>query len=553
MTRKITQVSQSHHSFRFAGAGSIRALITSILFLSYPLVLFAQNVVSLKVTEFGAKGDGVTLNTIAIQKAIDSVSTEGGAVIFTAGKYLTGSLYLRSNVTIYLDVGATILGSGNLNDYQAHIPKLRSYNDSFLRYSLFYSEGEKNISIMGQGVIDGQGGLFKVKSKSKPDRYENRPFVIRFVKCRNVKVEGITLRNSAMWMEQYLACEDLIIRGISVFNHANMNNDMMDIDGCKNVIISGCHGDSDDDGIVLKSTSQYPDQNITVTNCVLSSHCNAIKLGTESMGGFKDINISDIVVKPSSVDSVIFGYPEGISGISISEVDGGILSGVNISDIVMDGPQVPIFIRLGDMGRKYDRSENRPDVGKLENVTIRNVLATNIKSIGCSITGLSGHPVNNVSLSDINIVFDGGVGKDEASELPQELRDHYPESTMWGKLPAYGFFVRDAKDISFDNVHLTFRKEDSRPVLYCRDVNGLNITGLIADVSGDADGFIELSKVSDAVVQSCRPMGATMNFIHVDGLVKRLSILSNDARSAKRLFYPSNGKEIRAKGNLLGK
>ena len=226
-----------------------------ITFAFCSLCLAQHSTVLYNVRDFGANGDGIILNTSAIQKAIDSCSIVGGTVLFPAGNYLTGSLELRSNVTIYLQAGATILGSKSLSDYLPHTPKLRSYNDIFLKYSLFYAENVENISIKGEGTINGQGSAFKVTTTQKPERYMNRPFVIRFIKCKNVRLEGITLKNSPMWMQQYLGCEDLFINKIKVFNHSNKNNDMMDIDGCKNVVISDCIGDTDDDGITLKSTS----------------------------------------------------------------------------------------------------------------------------------------------------------------------------------------------------------------------------------------------------------------------------------------------------------
>ncbi len=480
---------------------------TAILFvILIPSFLRAQTGTAVNVTQFGARGDGVTLNTAAIQHGIDSVSLKGGTLYFPPGSYLTGSLYLKSNVCIWIETGATILGSGNILDYDSHIPNLRSYNDAFLRYSLFYSEGEKNISIVGRGTIDGQGALFKVKTKKKPARYEDRPFIIRFVECKNVVVSGVTMKNSAMWMQQYLACDQLRIEGISVFNHANQNNDMMDIDGCKNVIISGCYGDTDDDGIVLKSTSEFPDENISVSNCVVSSHCNALKLGTESIGGFKNISISNIIVKPSIVDSAIFGCPGGISGITITEVDGGTLDGVSVSGVVMDGPRVPIFIRLGDVGRGVAGSQGKNAIGKLENVSIRDVLATNVKSIGCSITGLPGHPVKGITLSGIRITFAGGVLSDTSLGLPDELASHYPEGTMWGELPAYGFFVRHAEDISFSNVELRYRRRDERPPVYCDDVNGFKAAGISAELPSGRIEVFKLINVENAVITSSEPM-----------------------------------------------
>ncbi|VAX22654.1 Polygalacturonase, partial [hydrothermal vent metagenome] len=296
-----------------------------VLGLFFASNLFAQTNGIFNIVDFGAVSDGNKINTTAIQKAIDKASKNGGVVLIPPGKFITGSLELKSNVTINIMKGATILGSTDLADYEEHIPQLQSYNDVFLRYSLFYAEKQSNISIVGEGTIDGQGAAFTRKTKKKPERYMNRPYVIRFVECKNITVEGVAMQNSAMWMQQYLACEFLTIRGIKVYNHANYNNDMMDIDGCKNVIISDCFGDTDDDGITLKSTSDRITENVTITNCVISSHCNAIKMGTESIGGFKNVTISNIVVKPSESKTKIYGFHGGISGITLGLVDGGIL------------------------------------------------------------------------------------------------------------------------------------------------------------------------------------------------------------------------------------
>ena len=524
-----------------------------LLILSIPVVLFGRTGGCVSVTEFGAAGDGVTMNTVSIQSAIDECSKSGGTVYFPAGKYLTGSLYLRSDVTIYLENGATIFGSGKLTDYKAHFPRVKSLNDAFLKYSLFYAEGEKNISIEGHGVIDGQGQLFKVTTRKKPERYMNRPFIIRFVRCSNVRVEGVSLRNSAMWMQQYLACDGLTVRDIDVFNHVNQNNDMIDIDGCRNVVVEGCGGDTDDDGIVLKSTSKYPDENISITNCIVSSHCNAIKLGTESVAGFKNICISNIVIKPSIVKQVIFGYPEGTSGITLAEVDGGTLENVNISGIVMDGPRVPIFLRLGDMHRQYDTTESQPEVGNFNNVSISNLVALNVGSVGCSITGLPGHPIEGISLSNIRISFAGGIENGIASESPRELSAHYPESTMWGTLPAYGFFLWHARDITLNNIELNFMHKDSRPAVYADDVAGLTVLGLKADVSANADGFMSLGNVRNALIHGCQPLEETTNFIRFTGKVSGVDLIGNDLRLITNVYAPDTIEGVRTEANLVGR
>jgi len=252
----------------------------------------AQSGSTYDIRSFGAVGDGITLDTQALQAAIDTCSRRGGTVIVPPGNFLTGSLRLRSNVDLYLAAGAVILGSTELKDYEEHTPAFQSYNDVFLKHSLFYAEQSDHITIRGEGTIDGQGSAFPTTTTVRPDRYRNRPFILRFIQCRFVRIEDVTMKNSAMWMQHYLACDDLLIRGIRVYNHANKNNDMMDIDGCRNVVISDCIGDTDDDAITLKSTSPRITENVVITNCVLSSHCNALKCGTESTGGFRNITVT---------------------------------------------------------------------------------------------------------------------------------------------------------------------------------------------------------------------------------------------------------------------
>lgn len=444
-------------------------LIIGILFA---VNLNAQTNGIFNITDLGAVGDGNKINTLEIQKAIDKASENDGVVLIPPGKFVTGSLELKSNVTINIMKGSTILGSTDIADYKEHIPGLKSYNDIFLRYSLFYAEKAENISIKGEGTINGRGSAFPRKTKKKPERYMNRPYVIRFVECNNVTIEGISMRNSAMWMQQYLACKYLTIRGINVYNHANYNNDMMDIDGCRNVIISDCFGDTDDDGITIKSTSDRITENVTITNCVISSHCNAIKMGTESIGGFRNVTISNIVVKPSESKTKIYGFHGGISGITLGLVDGGILEGVLINNIRIDGPQVPIYLRLGNRGRTIRNDMKKPPVGVFKNVSINNVIATNTGQIGCSITGLKDYPIENVTLSNIQITFKGGVTEKIDPKVP-ELEDHYPESNMYGILPAYGFFVRHVNNITFSNVELRLENKDIRPDYIFEDVKDL--------------------------------------------------------------------------------
>ena len=429
------------------------------------------------VTRFGAVGDGEKLDTEALQSAIDACTKEGGGtVILPAGIYLSGTIILKDHVNLHLNEGATLLGSTNPDDYPEIKTRLRSYYEEIVLQSLIFGEDLSHVSITGKGTIDGQGEAFVVTTNKKPDRYFDRPHIIRMIACKNVSVKDINMQNSAMWMQHYLACENLTVTGIKVYNHANQNNDMIDIDGCRNVIISDCYGDTDDDALTFKSTSEHACENITITNCILSSHCNAIKCGTESTGGFKNFTISNCVIKPSADEEPIFGKPAGISGISLEIVDGGVMEGITISNISMDGPEVPIFIRLGNRARKHFPEAETPPVGKLSNVLISQVIARNTGKTGCAITGIPGYPVRNIKLSNMILEFAGGV-KDpvDPADVP-ELEDLYPEATMFGELPAYAFFIRHAEDISLSDIKAITLDPDMRKPVLTEDVRGITIT-----------------------------------------------------------------------------
>lgn len=489
------------------------------------------------VRAFGAKGDGTTNDRAAIQRAVDSCSRTGGTVLFPSGKYLTGSIDLKSNVDLYLQRGSVILGSTDLRHYAERIPKLRSYNDLFLKYSLFYAEGMTNISIRGEGTIDGQGASFPVTTKIKPDRYMNRPYVIRFVQCSNIRIEGIAMRNSAMWMQQYLACDGLSIRGITVYNHANMNNDMMDIDGCRNVVVSDCIGDTEDDALTLKSTSEYITENVTITNCVVSSHCNAIKTGTESTGGFRNITMSNIVVKPSANPVAKVGYPAGISGISLTNVDGGILENITISNVSMDGPQVPIYIRLGNRARKHRPDAVTPRIGTANGITISGITAVNIGPIGCSITGVPGGIVENIRLENISISAKGGGTPADAAKVIPESDTEYPESTGWGTLPAYGFMLRHVNNITLTNVTLRCRTADSRPALFADDVDGMTLDRFTVTAGGPTVSLLNVNDVRNTSILSSRTESPADLFVRITGTrSERITLFGNILTDVKRSF-----------------
>ena len=448
------------------------------------------------ITAYGAKSDTTVLSTQALQQAIDDCSKAGGGrVVVPAGNYKTGTIVLKSDVHLYLEHGATLYGSTDLKDYRPVKSDYVSLRTQTSTIQLIYADKVSHVTIDGYGTIDGRGRAFQKLSWN--DEGITRPHLIRFIQSQDITVRGITLRNSGCWMQHYLACDRVRIEDIQVYNRNNYNNDALDIDGCHDVVVRGLLSDSDDDGITLKSTSPRLCENVRISDCVLSSHCNAVKLGTETNGGFRNINISGIVVKPSAdQSSQFFGAPSkrGTSALSLEIVDGGVMENVSVSNFTVEGTESPIFIRLGNRGRGYQLREPAKGlsgtgnddtitelipidhVGRIDGVRIHHFQVRNAGPVGCSITGLPGHPVRHVWLSDISIHQQGGV---KASDLPairdsvvNEKAKTYPEATMWGNLPAKGFYLRHTRDVHFDGVEVQTEAPDARPDFVEEDTEG---------------------------------------------------------------------------------
>ena len=426
------------------------------------------------IVSYGAKADTTVLSTAAVQQAIDDCSRAGGGrVVVPTGDYKIGSIILKSDVHLFLELGATLYGSTDLKDYRPMKSDYVSLRTQTTTIQLIYADEVKHVVIDGYGTIDGRGRAFKKLSWN--DEGITRPHLLRFIQSEDITVKDITLRNSGCWMQHYLACDRLKIEGIKVVNRNNYNNDALDLDGCHEVVVQGMISDSDDDGITLKSTSPRLCENIRISDCVVSSHCNAVKLGTETNGGFRNISISGIVVKPSyDQREKFFGQWVGSSAISLEIVDGGVLENVNVSDFTVEGTESPIFVRLGNRGRGYllggEGFESLipiPHVGRINGIRLENIQVRHAGAMGCSITGLPGHPVENVRLSNISIHHKGGVTLDELQQINDSVKDEkekdYPEATMWGNLPAKGFFVRHARNVQFSNIQILTEQPDVRP------------------------------------------------------------------------------------------
>ncbi len=508
-------------------------MMNSRLFSTFTLLCFASVAGAAgtvcDIRDYGAKPDGTTLCTAAIQKAIERCAGDGGGTVrLTAGSWLSGTIFLRSGVTLQLDAGCTLLGSTNRLDY-LHLKSDDPPSAAPVVHDLIVGEKLERIAIRGAGRIDGNGSVWR-------DPKGKRPKAILFSGCRDVLVEDIHIVGTGSWAQHYRNCDRLVLRGITVFNHVTFNNDGLDVDSCRDVTITGCNIDSDDDGLCLKSTSNLPCENVTISDCKVSSHCNGLKMGTESGGGFINIKISKCSVSSPKRSKAIYGNQRGLAGIALEIVDGGKMDRVSVSDIDIEGVSVPIFVRLGNRARIYKPATTKPGVGTLQNVALRNIVARGCSTIGCSITGLPDHPVRNVTLENIQLGFEGGEGKGTLAKPVPERPASYPESKMFGTLPAWGFYCRHVCGLSFRNVQLRTTKPDLRHVFVCDDAEDVTLAKLDAQFSPGAAAMIRLIQ-SKGILLSDSPLkapGGTL--LEVSGSEScRIKLQKNDLGSVGKV------------------
>jgi len=453
------------------------SVVANILFTATTILPGGYNILN-----YGAVADGKTVNTMFIQKAIDECSADGGGiVVIPKGTFITGQLELKNNVTLNVEKSGMLQSSIDIKDF---------CNDQH-SMSLISINNVSNVSLVGEGTIDGRGDKFTIANEAP-----NRPYIVLAKNSKNIRITGVTIKNSAYWCLRLLGNEHVTIRGITIYSHTNYNNDGIDIDS-KNVIVSDCNIDCDDDAICLKSDSTSICENIVISNCIIASNCNFIKFGTASRGGFKNVTINNIVIRPAAESNFrhwerrIEGVKDsitGLAGIALEVVDGGFMDGITISNILMEGVQTPIFIKLGN---------RRSKIGSLKNIVINNIIAKSHSLIPSSITGIPGSFVENITLRDISIFAMGNGSPEQANRVVAENENKYPENRMFGhSLPGYGLFVRHAKNIVLDNVQFFLQQPDYRSAIYLDDAHDLRICNLKADKPEGTQPLIFESKSS---------------------------------------------------------
>ncbi len=499
--------------------GRVRSLLLCCVVITMMASALPGAEVLYDIRDFGALPDGRTLCTQAIQAAVDKCAASGGGTVYLPpGTFLSGTIHLKSGITLHLDQGATLLGSRNLQDYPPVATSYRSYTDNYTDKCLIYGQKLEHVAITGRGVIDGQGAAFK-------GPYKVRPYLIRFVECRDVVVEGVTMKDSPMWVQHYLACDDVRLSGLTVKSHVNANNDGIDIDSCRRVTITACNIDSGDDAIVLKSTSAQPCRDVVVSACVLRSTCNALKMGTESNGGFQNIVLTGCTV-----------YDTRLAGVALEIVDGGTMDRLVVSDITMNGVGAPIFLRLGNRARPFQEGIDKPGVGRMRNITISNIEATGANATGCAIAGLPDARIENVTLDNIRLSFAGGGRLEQAARPIPEEPEKYPEYAMFGPLPAYGLYCRHVEGLKFSNVQLQLAGSDKRHAVVLDDVKNATLDGLDAAFFPGGAAPLRLVDGREVLIQGCRPAAGTDVFLRLQGpRTEGVTLMGNDFRGVKKV------------------
>ena len=517
-------------------------------FINQPFRVLAQSKFKSEsfynIKNFGAKGDGKTIDSPAINKAIEAAAKNGGGTIyFPAGTYLSFSIRLKSNITLYLDNGATLLAADPKIDKGSYdLPEpnqfdmYQDFGHSHWQNSLIWGIGVDNVAIFGQGKIDGKGLSKRSPGPNKPRTEGETPASMK----GNVsplgetspiqEMNGLGTKAIALKLSKNITLKDftifqgghfgLLATGVDNLTIDNVkvdtNRDGFDIDSCRNVRISNSSVNSpNDDAIVLKSSYALgfnrATENVTITNSQVSGYdlgtfldgtfqtkqefapdkdrpTGRLKFGTESNGGFKNITISNIN----------FVHCRGLA---LETVDGGFIEDVSISNITMrDIGNSPIFIRLG----KRQRAPAGTPLAKIRRVIIDNVVVSDaLADYASIIAGLAESPIEDVRLSNIRIHYrGGGTAEDARREVPENEKS-YPEPSMFGKLPAYGFYIRHARGVTFDNVEVSYEGSEARPALMLDDVKGAEFYRTNAELSGGAKMFM-LKNVADFMFTQSR-------------------------------------------------
>jgi polygalacturonase len=498
----------------------------------------AEESAPLNVRSYGATGDGKTKDTRAIQAAIEAAAKTRGTVHFPSGDYVSGTLHLRHGITLRLAAGATLIASRDDQDFDPfEEPGYDSYADretTDMSFALLQGRGVQQVTLLGPGRIDGNR------------RKRGGPKPIALKQCREIRIRDLTIDNAPNYNISLLGCDRVDIQGVTI---RNGYSDGIDPDCCRDVRIAKCRIESRDDAIVAKTSlalgARRSTENLMVTDCALVHVRNALKLGTESSGDFKNIVFRNCTIsaRPDGAKP----YPS--AGVSIETVDGGSIERVVVSNITMVGVRAPIFVRLG-------RRQKVPVAGELKNVSISNIVATSAAWTS-SIMGIPGHPVTEISLKGVRITARGGGSAEALAREVPEYEKNYPDASMFSDLPAYGLYCRHVKRLRADSIDLKVDQADARPALVLDDVHEADVMMLAAMPPASGGPLLWLRSVREGRLRGLRPGVGTRTLLRLTGAeTAKILLTGNDLSQVAQVATLDAGVDptaLRMEGNVMRK
>ena len=460
----------------------------------------------LDIRDFGAVGDGVTLNTAQIQAAIDTCSSNRAAgVLVAGGRFVTGTLCLKSHVTLHLAAGSEILGSTSIGDYATNTHANMYKNESRMDRCLIFARGAEHIGIEGAGVIDGRGA--REYFPNQDDSLENRPMLIRFLECSSIRMRDVTLRNPASWTTGWLYCQDIVVDGVTIQSRVNDNGDGLDFDGCERVRVSNCAFDTSDDSICLQTSR--PDRacrDVTISNCIFVSHWAGIRIGLLSRGDFSNVTVTNCVFRDIQD-----------AGLKIQMCEGGEMRNMLFANLVMENVPRPVFMTFGQQRAAKDAPPGLAAMKALRDITFSNLL---VDSSACGkdsafiLVGLPGHPIENVTLDNIRFRSGGGgtAGDSKSQTLPdltlEAIGDHWPEYYCFKRtVPCHGIYAGHVKELTIRDTILQVKDADARPAIVCDDVVDLELNRITIGASPSTEPLVVLHQVRKALLDQVRSAG----------------------------------------------
>lgn len=423
------------------------------------------------VIDYGAIGDGRSIDTVAIQKTIDDCAARGGGtVLLQGGTFCSSTLYLKSNVKLIVDISATLKAISDVEAYPKNTHYNRYKNETDMDPCFIYGEDLENIVIGGDGVIDGNGGEFPIQGGVA------RPMMIRLLRCKNIKLRGLRLKNSAAWTTAFLDSENIWAENLDISAQTNFNGDGLDFDGCKNIFVSNCRIDGSDDNICLQSSSkEYPVKNVHISNCTLSSVCAGIRIGLKSVG-----DIKHVVINNCTFENI---WREGIK---IESSEGGTIENIKMDNLIMHNVRRPIYVLCNNTIAGRD-IKKYPEIGKIAGVSISNLRITEDNEMknthlrferdimgrpgfdGIRIDAHKDHKIESLTLKHIEMNTLGGVKLEDIKagypivldrrEYENEISsdNYYPD---WSRTAFMD--IRNVKGLSLWDIRLNAIEKDER-------------------------------------------------------------------------------------------